>query len=410
MTHCPVSELPITEKEHWSFEHRQGNYIRKYSLIGTDILHVQEIADHSITPEQLYAEDFKSLITEENLDGKPLYLLMDCSPIAGISRSYKKEFANLLLDQDSPFRLIVLYNINHTVRLHFEMLQALEAAARPVILAETYNDAVTSILEFKSGAITGSSSEPKPESIEEAALKRELLAETAEMLLRKQFDRPLFLPPEGHPAHPYFLMLELIRQDLKALTEEHQQTVERIEQEFRTMLASKNSLLDSQIELNKKNEKRFKAEEASWMSRIAAQELETTRISTANAEKNVALRSLCDLLENLEVDPSVREQLSGYCIPLFENSSTANLLNTELTETDSAFISKLQKRHPDLNQRELRISLLIKLDYHSRDIARTLGLSTRGIESIRYRLHKKISLDKHRSLKTYFTDLATGQT
>ena len=410
MTHCTVSGLPITEKEHWSFEHRQGNYIRKYSLIGTDILHVQEIADHSITPEQLYAEDFKSLITEENLDGKPLYLLMDCSPIAGISRSYKKEFANLLLDQDSPFRLIVLYNINHTVRLHFEMLQALEAAARPVILAETYNDAVTSILEFKSGAITGSSSEPKPESIEEAALKRELLAETAEMLLRKQFDRPLFLPPEGHPAHPYFLMLELIRQDLKALTEEHQQTVERIEQEFRTMLASKNSLLDSQIELNKKNEKRFKAEEASWMSRIAAQELETTRISTANAEKNVALRSLCDLLENLEVDPSVREQLSGYCIPLFENSSTANLLNTELTETDSAFISKLQKRHPDLNQRELRISLLIKLDYHSRDIARTLGLSTRGIESIRYRLHKKISLDKHRSLKTYFTDLATGQT
>lgn len=409
MTHCPVSGLPITEKEHWSFEHRQGNYIRKYSLIGTDILHVQEIADHSITPEQLYAEDFNSLITEENLAGNPLYLLMDCSPVASISRSYKKEFANLLLDQDSPFRLIVLYNIKPSVRLHFEMLQALEAAARPVILAETYNDAVTSILEFKSGAITGSSSEPKPESLEEPALKREFLAETAEMLLHKQFDRPLFLPPEGHPAHPYFLMLELIRQDLKALTKEHQQTVERIEQEFRTLLASKNSLLDSQVKLNKKNEQRFKEQEAAWLSRIAAQELETTRISTANAEKNVALRSLCDLLENLEVDPSVREQLSGYCIPLFENSSKANLLNTELTETDSAFISKLQKRHPDLNQRELRISLLIKLDYHSRDIARTLGLSTRGIESIRYRLHKKIGLDKHRSLKTYFTDLATGQ-
>ena len=78
-----------------------------------------------------------------------------------------------------------------------------------------------------------------------------------------------------------------------------------------------------------------------------------------------------------------------------------------MTETDSAFISKLQKRHPDLNQRELRISLLIKLDYHSQEIARTLGLSTRGIESIRYRLHKKIGLSKHQSLKTYFTDVST---
>lgn len=91
---------------------------------------------------------------------------------------------------------------------------------------------------------------------------------------------------------------------------------------------------------------------------------------------------------------------------MFENSSAANLLNTELTETDSTFISKLQKKHPDLNQRELRISLLIKLDYHSREIARTLGLSTRGIESVRYRLHKKIGLNKHQSLKKYLTDLS----
>ena len=409
MTHCTVSGLPITEKEHWSFEHRQGNYIRKYSLIGTDILHVQEIADHPITPEQLYTEDFKSLITEENLAEHPLYLLMNCSPISGISHSYKKEFTNLLLDQSSPFKLIVLYNIASSVRLHFEMLQALEATARPVILCDTYQDAVASIQEFKSGAAPGSSPKPGPQSLEELALKREFLAETASMLLRKQFDRHLFLPPEDHPAHPYFLMLELIRQNLKALTEEHQRTVERIEQEFRTLLASKNSLLDSQTEMNKKQEKRFKDEEANWLSRIAAQELETTRISTANAEKNHALRSLCDLLEGLDLDPSIREQLSGYCKPLFENSSAANLLNTELTETDSTFISKLQKKHPDLNQRELRISLLIKLDYHSRDIARTLGLSTRGIESIRYRLHKKIGLDKHRSLKTYFTDLASGQ-
>lgn len=252
MKHCPVSGLPITEKEHWSFEHRKGNYIRKYGLIGTDILHVQEIADHAITPEQLYTEDFTSLIAEENLTDNPLYLLMDCAPISGVSRSYKKEFTTLLLDAESPFRLIVLYNIDPAVRLQFELLQALEGTQRPVMLAESYNSATTAILEFKIGTTDAGKAEPQSKSLEEPALKQEFLTETATMLLRNHFDRNLFLPPEDHSAYPFFLILDLIRQDMKALEEEHRQTVERIEQEFRMLLASKNSLLDAQTEMNKK--------------------------------------------------------------------------------------------------------------------------------------------------------------
>ncbi len=236
MKHCPVSGLPITEKEHWSFEHRKGNYIRKYGLIGTDILHVQEIADHAITPEQLYTEDFTSLIAEENLTDNPLYLLMDCAPISGVSRSYKKEFTTLLLDAESPFRLIVLYNIDPAVRLQFELLQALEGTQRPVMLAESYNSATTAILEFKIGTTDAGKAEPQSKSLEEPALKQEFLTETATMLLRNHFDRNLFLPPEDHSAYPFFLILDLIRQDMKALEEEHRQTVERIEQEFRMLL------------------------------------------------------------------------------------------------------------------------------------------------------------------------------
>lgn len=113
------------------------------------------------------------------------------------------------------------------------------------------------------------------------------------------------------------------------------------------------------------------------------------------------------MIEKINIDPATMEKISAQCATLFETSDQAAMINTELTETDSVFLSKLQKKHPNLNQRELRISLMIKLDYHSRDIARSLGLSTRGIESIRYRLHKKIGLDKHNSLKTYLTNLAT---
>ena len=402
MSQCPVSGLSVTEKDHWSFEHRQGNYTRKYSLIGNDIIHVQELADHGITPAHLYAADFSSLVAEENLTGNPVFILMDCAPVTGLEFSYKREFTTLLTAREFTLGLLVLYNIEPSVRLQFEMLQSLATDKLPVILAGSYEEGIQAILDFKSGKGTGT----KAEAGTDLAFSNAFLREVSRMIMLRQFDAQGVVPPENHPSYPYFQILDLIRHDMKALEDEHQQNVERIEQEFRVLLASKNSLLDEQVEQGKKNEQRFKEEEAGLLSRIATQEIEATRISTANAEKNAALRSLCEMIEGLDLDPASREKVSTQCASLFETSDKAALVNTELTETDSVFLSRLQKKHPNLNQRELRISLMIKLDYHSRDIARSLGLSTRGIESIRYRLHKKIGLDKHNSLKTYLTNLA----
>ncbi|RXK84551.1 hypothetical protein EST62_09460 [Chlorobaculum sp. 24CR] len=403
MTQCPVSGLSVTEKDHWSFEHRQGNYTRKYSLIGNDIIHVQELANSGIAPEHLYAADFSSLVAEENLSGNPVFILMDCQPVSDLKFSYKREFTNLLTSPEFDLKLIVLYNIQPSVRLPFEMLQSLSTEQLPVILSDSYEEAVTSILDFKSGK----RAEAKAGAGTDKAFRNAFLTEVSRILMLRQFDPQGTVPPEDHASYPYFQILDIMRRDLQSLEEEYQQNIERIEQEFRVLLASKNSLLDEQAEQNKKNEQRFKDEESSLLSRIATQEIEATRISTANAEKNASLRTLCELIEQLDIDPSSREKISAQCAMLFETSDQAALVNTELTETDSVFLSRLQKTHPNLNQRELRISLMIKLDYHSRDIARSLGLSTRGIESIRYRLHKKIGLDKHNSLKTYLTTLAT---
>ncbi|UWX58189.1 hypothetical protein NY406_02625 [Chlorobaculum sp. MV4-Y] len=390
-------------KEHWSFENRQGNYTRKYSLIGNDIIHVQELASQGIIPDHLYSADFTSLIGEENLTGKPVFIMIDCEPIIDLKFSYKREFTNLLTAQESDLRLIVLYNIKPSVRLQLEMLQSLSTEKLPVMLCESYKEAVTSILDFKSGNVAST----KPDAGTDKAFSNAFLAEVSRILMLRQFNQLEIFPPENHASYPYFEILDMMRRDLQALEEEHQQSIERIEQEFRVLLASKNSLLDEQIEICKRSEQRFKAEKSALLSRIAAQEIEATRISTANAEKNAALRSLCEMIEKINIDPAAMEKISAQCATLFETSNQAALINTELTETDSVFLSKLQKKHPNLNQRELRISLMIKLDYHSRDIARSLGLSTRGIESIRYRLHKKIGLDKHNSLKTYLTNLAT---
>ncbi len=164
--------------------------------------------------------------------------------------------------------------------------------------------------------------------------------------------------------------------------------------------------MNTQAEVGKKLPADYEKEIGELRSRVANQDLELTRVSTAIAEKTSSLRNLLDQIHALEIDSNVKRTMTDACLTLIETETIEKRLNMELTESDSVFLSKLQKKHANLNQRELRISLLVKLNYDTREIGRSVGISTRGMESIRYRMHKKLGLGKHQSIKTYLSELA----
>ena len=405
MKHCPITGLPITEKSHWTIEHQKGDYTKKISLIGTDILHAEIQAEHDIILDHINHNDFQEVVREQDLTGKPLYIIIDCSFIVDFRYSYKREFTNLIYSLSPDYRMMVIYNSHPDARIQLEMFQSLSPQHMPFILADTYQEAITTVMNVKTGKV--------PEEIQrdrkteqELFLKKEFLASIARMVWLKMFDQHIYLPPEDHITYPYFKVIDFMQRDLNAIELEHDENTEQILQECKTRLIQQTTALKAQIELNRKNAQQFKEEKSTLLSRISSESLESTRISTAASEKTATLTALSGLVDDLDIDPGLKKTLSNYCINLVETGKREKHLKTELTEADSSFISKLQKKHPNLSQRELRISLLIKLDYNSRDIARTMGLSVRGIESIRYRLHKKTGLDKHRSLKTYLSELS----
>ncbi|MEI8102299.1 MAG: hypothetical protein WCG61_02095 [Chlorobium sp.] len=164
--------------------------------------------------------------------------------------------------------------------------------------------------------------------------------------------------------------------------------------------------MNTHTEVGKKSSAEYENEIGELKIRIANQDLELTRVSTAIAEKTSSLRNLLDQIHALEIDSNVKRAMTDSCLSLIETETIEKRLNMELTESDSVFLSKLQKKHANLNQRELRISLLVKLNYDTREIGRSVGISTRGMESIRYRMHKKLGLGKHQSIKTYLSELA----
>lgn len=69
------------------------------------------------------------------------------------------------------------------------------------------------------------------------------------------------------------------------------------------------------------------------------------------------------------------------------------------------FYRKLMQRAPDLSPAEIRLCCLLKLNLPSKDMAAMLGISPDSLRIARYRLRKKLQLDRSERLSTYILSL-----
>ena len=69
---------------------------------------------------------------------------------------------------------------------------------------------------------------------------------------------------------------------------------------------------------------------------------------------------------------------------------------------NDGFIKNLKEHCPALTFDELKVCALLRIDLTSKEIARKLNLSIRGVETKRYRIRKKLKLEKGKSLLKYF--------
>lgn len=67
-------------------------------------------------------------------------------------------------------------------------------------------------------------------------------------------------------------------------------------------------------------------------------------------------------------------------------------------------LDKIKEKYPDLNHREIRLCAYLKLNLSSKEIAPLMGISYRGIESLRFRIRKKMNLDSSVNLTEYIVN------
>ncbi|PTN09014.1 triple tyrosine motif-containing protein [Mangrovibacterium marinum] len=126
-------------------------------------------------------------------------------------------------------------------------------------------------------------------------------------------------------------------------------------------------------------------------------------------QKNKFLGKLKAELKNLQVnspDSSFKSKISLIINRIdkeFDNQKQNELFETYFDEVHEDFFKRLSQAYPTLTPREMKLCAYIKMNISSKEIATLLNISVRGVEISRYRLRKKLNLDRTENLTSFIS-------
>ena len=68
------------------------------------------------------------------------------------------------------------------------------------------------------------------------------------------------------------------------------------------------------------------------------------------------------------------------------------------------FFKRLKEKHPQLSSNEYKLCAYLRINLTSKEISKLMNISTRSVETNRYRLRKKLDLANEINLNDYFSN------
>ncbi len=125
----------------------------------------------------------------------------------------------------------------------------------------------------------------------------------------------------------------------------------------------------------------------------------TKELSTAmvvNIKHDEFLTTLIKELENIKKDNFSIKKLNRLINQIKNNISNERdwvILRQNFDLIHKNYFINLKERYPQLTPNDLRLSVLLSLNYSTKEIASIQGISVRGVEMARYRLRKKLNIE-----------------
>lgn len=125
-------------------------------------------------------------------------------------------------------------------------------------------------------------------------------------------------------------------------------------------------------------------------------------LSLQIAQANTTIQEIAKIGCDASIDDDTRRRRIGDILKTIEvNKNLWEVFMTCFGKMHPSFMRTLYGRHPDLSKGEIRMCAFIVMAITTKEIAAITNRSTRTVESMKYRLHKKLGLDSSVSTESY---------
>ena len=169
------------------------------------------------------------------------------------------------------------------------------------------------------------------------------------------------------------------------------------------------------INFQKEKNKRLAVQKELINTELKNKQLELIGTTSYIEQRNTYLENLRDNLkskssagQSVDMDnkeSKVNSVLTEELDNIIQSRNSFESFKNQFNKAFPDFLKNLISLHPDLSPTDLQLCAYIKLNQSNKDIASIKNLSLRTIESQRYRLRKKLKIQKSTDLFNYLTNL-----
>jgi len=189
------------------------------------------------------------------------------------------------------------------------------------------------------------------------------------------------------------------------LDKKHKEETLLLEQEQNQALKKKDSEIKSITQRTEEEIVKLKNEKL--QNEIEYKNQELTSSAMHLIQKNQLLSNIKNTLKNITKDEKSR-QLNSQLLKLIksidkdlETGDEWTQFSENFDQVHGNFITRLKEKYPDMTPQEIKFAAYIRMNLNTKEIANLLGISVRGVEIGRYRVRKKLGLERKDNLSDF---------
>lgn len=159
----------------------------------------------------------------------------------------------------------------------------------------------------------------------------------------------------------------------------------------------------------KKNKIAREKQEEIYKQEIAHKKKELTSQTLHLVQKNTFIQELKENLEDLKNSPEKFKVEFRRIVMLLKKQNASDkdweVFKSYFSEVHNDFDQKLKTLYPEISEKEIRLAAFLRMNLTTKEIAATLNVLPDSILKSKYRLKKKLELDKETDLSSFLSTI-----